>query len=309
MANKNATAAPRVRNAATHQAHLRSAREDALKKYGKSSVASKIVLYAILIFWALICLFPVYWMFTFSLKSNPEIFGENVIGLPKEWLWQNYSKALGTGHMGVYFLNSIIVAAGTIALVIAASFMATYAMTRLVWKGRARMNRFFMLGLTIPIHASIVPIYVTLSRLKMLNTYWSLIIPYAAFSLAMGILICTGFMTSIPYDLDEAAFLDGCGVWGIFIKIICPLMTPAIATISIYTFLQCWNELMFANVFISKDAFKTLPVGVQALSGQYTTDWGPIGAALVLATFPTLILYVIMSKRIQGSFIAGAVKG
>lgn len=86
-------------------------------------------------------------------------------------------------------------------------------------------------------------------------------------------------------------------------------MKPAVATIGIYTFLQCWNELMFANIFISKTEFKTLPVGIQALSGQYTTAWGPIGAALVLATFPTLIVYVFLSKRIQDSFIAGAVKG
>ena len=270
---------------------------------------SDILVYVGLILWALISVFPVYWMITFSLKNNAEIFGENVIGLPKYWLWSNYTQALNTGHMYVYFLNSIIVATATIANTLVASFMATYALTRLVWKGRKSMNKFFMLGLTIPIHASIVPIYVTLSKLHMLSTYWAVIIPYSAFSLSMGILICTGFMGDIPYDLDEAAFLDGCGVWGIFFRVIVPLMTPAIATVGIYTFLQCWNELMFANVFISDDRIKTLPVGVQALSGQYTTDWGPIGAALALATIPTLLVYVFLSKRIQDSFIAGAVKG
>ena len=143
----------------------------------------------------------------------------------------------------------------------------------------------------------------------MLNSYWALIIPYSAFSLAMGILISIGFMGDIPYDLDEAAFIDGCGVWGTFCRIIAPLMMPAVATVGIYTFLQCWNELMFANVFSSKDSLKTLPVGVQALSGQYTTDWGPIGAALSIATIPTLLVYVFLSQQIQDSFIAGAVKG
>ena len=276
---------------------------------GKRFKAGDILVYFGLGVWALISLFPVYWMLTFSLKNNAEIFGENVAGLPKYWLWSNYTQALNTGHMYVYFLNSIIVAAATIGITLVASFMATYALTRLVWKPRKAMNKFFMLGLTIPIHASIVPIYVTLSKLHMLSTYWAVIIPYSAFSLSMGILICTGFMGDIPYDLDEAAFLDGCGVWGIFFRVIVPLMTPAIATVGIYTFLQCWNELMFANVFISDDRIKTLPVGVQALSGQYTTDWGPIGAALALATIPTLLVYVFLSKRIQDSFIAGAVKG
>ena len=274
-----------------------------------SSKASRIAIYTGLIFWMLFNLFPVYWMFTFSLKNNKEIFGENVIGLPKEWLWSNYTKALNTGKMGLYFLNSAVVATVTILITLAVALLATFALTRLVWKQRKRLNKFFMLGLTIPIHASILPVYVTLNKLHMLNTYWALIIPYSAFSLAMAILVCTGFMNEIPRELDESACIDGCSIWGIFFRIIVPLMKPAVATVGIYTFLQCWNELMFANVFINSDKWRTLPVGVQSLSGQYTTDWGPIGAALSIATIPTLIFYIFMSKRIQDSFIAGAVKG
>ncbi len=292
--------------------HLAEIKESSIRS--RSSVKKEInlkeiMIYTVLIIWALINLFPVYWMFTFSLKSNAEIFGENVAGLPKEFLWSNYEKAISVGHIGKYFVNSVIIAVVTIVIVMLISLMATFALTRLVWKGRKRMNSFFMLGLTIPIHAAIVPIYVTLSRLGLLNTYAALIIPYAAFSLAMGILVCTGFMVELPIDLDEAACIDGCGTWGIFFRIIVPLMKPAVATVSIYTFLQCWNELMFANIFVSDSAHKTLPVGVQALSGQYLTEWGPIGAAMVLATFPTLLCYTFLSKKIQGSFIAGAIKG
>lgn len=275
----------------------------------KTNPFVKVLIYIGLVFWTLVNLFPIYWMFTFSLKDNKEIFGENVAGLPQHWLWSNYTRAMETGHMLTYFKNSIIVAVATIAITIIAALMATYALTRLQWRGRKLMNSFFMLGLTIPIHAAILPIYMQLSKMKMLNSYQALIIPYAAFSLAMAILICTGFMVDIPKDLDEAAYIDGCGTWGIFVRIICPLMRPALATIGIYTFLQCWNELMFANIFNTKDALKTLPVGIQSLSGQYTTDWGPIGAALVLATFPTLLVYIFLSRKIQESFIAGAIKG
>jgi raffinose/stachyose/melibiose transport system permease protein len=274
-----------------------------------SEKVRKVLTYIGLIFWMFVNLFPVYWMFTFSLKNNAEIFGENVIGLPKHWIWSNYTSAMSTGHMGTYFLNSAIVAVSTILITLGVALMATFALTRLIWKRRKTLNKFFMLGLTIPIHASIVPVYVTLSRLHLLNTYWALIIPYSAFSLAMAILVCTGFMNEIPRELDESACIDGCSIWGVFFRVIVPLMKPAVATVGIYTFLQCWNELMFANIFISKTALKTLPVGVQALSGQYTTEWGPIGAALVLATFPTLIMYVVLSKNIQDSFIAGAIKG
>ena len=279
--------------------------DHSVQKFGIGTLG----IYILLVIWALINLFPVYWMFTFSLKTNEEIFGKNLIGLPWDWKWSNYASAWHTGNMPRYFVNSVIVSASAIALVIIASMMATYAITRLVWKGSSQTNAFFMLGLTIPIHASIVPVFITLRDLHMLNSHFSLIFPYAAFSLAMGILICTGFMVEIPKELDEAARIDGCGPWKTFGVVIIPLMKPALATIAIYTFLQCWNELMFANVFISDSKFKTLPVGIQALSGQYTTEWGPIGAALVIATFPMLLVYIFMSKRIQESFVVGAVKG
>lgn len=284
-------------------------KEVSMSALKRKRTVKEAIVYVILGIWALVNLFPVYWMFTFSLKSNTEIFGENVIGLPREWLWSNYEKAMKVGNIFRYFLNSAIIAVITIVIVMIVALMATFALTRFIWKGRKMMNSFLMLGLTIPIHASIVPIYVTLSNLHLLNTYASLIIPYAAFSLAMAILICTGFMEGIPMELDEAACIDGCGTFRIFFQIIVPLMKPAVATVSIYTFLQCWNELMFANIFVSDKAHKTLPVGVQALSGQYLTEWGPVGAAMVLATFPMLIFYIFFSKKIQDSFIAGAIKG
>ena len=274
-----------------------------------SNPVGKIIMYVFLVFWALVNIFPIYFMFTFSLKSNEEIFGANVIGLPRQWLWSNYTTALHTGNMGLYFLNSLLVTFMAIGISMIAAMMATYAITRIRWRGNKLTNAFFMLGLTIPIQASIVPVYVVLSKMHWLNKYSTLIIPYSAFALSMSILICTGFMVEIPYALDEAARIDGCGLAETFFRIILPLMKPAVSTVGVYSYLQCWNEFMFANVFISDSAHRTLPVGIKALSGQHTTDWGPIGAALVIATFPTLIFYLFLSRKIQESFIAGAVKG
>ena len=275
----------------------------------KTNPAAKVLMYIFLGIWALINLFPIYFMFTFSLKSNEEIFGANVIGLPREWLFSNYTRALGTGNMLLYFFNSLLVTTLAIVISLFAAMMATYAITRIRWKLNKLTNAFFMLGLTIPIQASIVPVYVVLSRLHWLNKYSTLIVPYSAFALSMSILICTGFMVEIPYALDEAARIDGCSLTGTFFRIILPLMKPAVSTVGVYSYLQCWNEFMFANVFISDSQHRTLPVGIKALSGAYTTDWGPIGAALCIATFPTLIFYVFLSGKIQESFIAGAVKG
>ena len=278
-------------------------------KSGSAAKVSNVLVYIVLGLWTLLCLFPVYWMFTFSLKDNAEIFGANVVGLPAVYQWNNYVRAWNLVDMVAYFRNSFLIAVIAIAITLIAACMATYALTRLSWKGRKRMNKFFMLGLTIPIHAAIYPLYIILSRIHWLDSLQALYVPYAAFSLSMGILICTGFMGDIPYDLDEAAFLDGCGVWGIFFRVIVPLMMPAVATVGIYTFLQCWNELMFATIFNSGEAYKTLPVGIQGLSGQYLRDWGATGAALAIATIPTLIVYILLSRQIQDSFIAGAVKG
>ena len=283
----------------------RSARKKRRIKFS----AKEILVYIFLGIWAFVNLFPLYWMFTFSLKSNSEIFGENVIGLPHNWIWQNYADALQAGNMGKYFLNSFIVSASTIILTVIIAMLAAFALTRMIWKGRKIMNSMFVLGMTIPIHAAILPVFLVLSKLKMLNSYQALIIPYTAFALAIAILVFTGFMQDIPKELDESACIDGCNVWQIFRKIIFPMMSPAVATVSIFTFISSWNELMFAVIFISSDSYRTLTVGIQTLSGSYTTQWGPIGAALVIATFPMLIVYAFLSKKIHESFSAGAIKG
>jgi len=275
----------------------------------KKLLSKNLFTYIILSVWTLINIFPIYWMFAFSLKNNNEIFGENVIGLPKEWLWSNYKTALTTGNMLLYFLNSTLVTVITIVIVLLLALMASYALLRLEWRGRKVVYSLFMLGLTVPIHAAILPIYIALRTFHMTNSYQALIIPYAGFSLAMAIMICGSFVVGIPKELEEAACIDGCGVFGIFFRVILPLMKPALSTVAIFTFLQTWNELMFAVIFISEDKYRTLTVGIQNLSGAFTTEWGPIGAALVLATFPTLVIYSFMSSRIQKSLLAGAIKG
>lgn len=277
--------------------------------YKKKVPVKEIIVYVFFGIWALVNLFPLYWMLTFSLKSNAEIFGDNVLGLPHTWLWQNYDAALQAGDMGRYFLNSLIVSAATIVITVIVAMMAAFALSRMIWRGRKVMNSMFILGMTVPIHAAILPVFLVLSNLKMTNSYQALIVPYAAFSLAIAILIFTGFMQDIPKELDEAACIDGCGTWRLFTRIIFPMMRPAISTVAIFTFIQAWNEMMFAVIFISSETYRTLTVGIQTLSGSYTTDWGPIGAALVIATFPTLIVYAFLSKKIHESFSAGAIKG
>lgn len=278
-------------------------------KFSKRFLTKEVLVYTLLIIWLLVNLFPLYWMFTFSFKNNAEIFGENVVGLPQTWQFENYDAALGVNNLPRFFLNSFIVTGLTILLTVFIAMMAAFALCRMIWKGRKVVNSMVVLGMTIPIHASILPIFLVLSKLDMLNSYQSLIVPYTAFALSVAILIFIGFMQEIPKELDEAACIDGCSVWGIFRHVIFPMMRPSIATVGIFTFIQTWNELMFAIVFINKAEFFTLTVGIQTLSGSYTREWGPIGAALVVATFPTIIAYAFLSKKIHESVSAGAIKG
>jgi len=272
-----------------------------------------IIITIFLSLWAFINLYPLFWMLVFSLKDNDQILRTNKFGLPKgfldKWFWSNYKEAWSTGPIDKFFLNSITITVATIILTTIAAMMASYAITRIRWRFSEAVNSMFMLGITIPIQASIIPVYLVISRLGLVNTRISVIVPYAAFSLAMGLLISNGFMVQIPKDLDEAAFIDGCGRTRVFFKVILPLMKPAVSTVAIYTFLQCWNELMIAQTFLTGEEFMTLPAGMAQLFGSHTTEWGPIGAALVIATAPTIFFYILFSRKIQDSFIAGAVKG
>jgi raffinose/stachyose/melibiose transport system permease protein len=266
-------------------------------------------MYAALALWALVQIFPLYWMFTFSLKPNQEIFGGNPIGLPQTWQWGNYRDVVENAHMLTYFLNSVVIAAASIALVSVCGLMATYALTRMVWRGRRVMRGFYMLGLALPIHAALLPVFLVLKNLGLLNSLWALILPYSAFALSMAILIFIGFIDGIPIELEESACLDGCSVYGIFFRIVAPLMAPAVSVVAIFTFLQCWNELLFASVYATDWHYKTLTVGIMSMTGQYRTEWGPIGAGLTVATVPTLILYIFLSDKVQKSLVLGAVKG
>ena len=283
-----------------------------LKKWAKQFRDDRKIYYLvtfILVLFTIIQLYPLIWLLLFSLKDNIEIFGGNVIGLPHRFLWQNYNQALFSGKVGLYFLNSCIVTGATIIISGLLSAMASYAIARMKWKLSKIALTVFLLGLMLPIHAALLPLFIILRDTHLLNTYWALIIPYVAFAMPMAIFVFTGFLQMVPRELEESACLDGCNIYQIFFKIVLPLIKPAVATVSIFTYLSAWNELMFAVTFISKQEFRTLTVGIMSLAGQYTTEWGPIGAGLVVATLPTIVVYSLMSDQVQKSLTTGALKG
>lgn len=275
----------------------------------RSASIGKVFMQSFLILVAFVQIYPLIWLALFSLKDNSEIFSGDVAGLPKSFLWSNYAKALSDGHVLTYFMNSILVTGASIVLVLILSSMTGYAITRMNWKLSGFTMTLILLGMMVPIHAALLPLFIILKNLGLLNSYWSLIIPYVAFGIPMAVFILGSFFKGIPREMEESAVIDGCGIYKTFFSIMLPLVRPAIATVAIFTFLSCWNELMFAVTFINNTAYQTLTVGMMSMVGTYITQWGIIGAGLMITTVPTVAIYLLLNKQVQQSMIAGAIKG
>jgi raffinose/stachyose/melibiose transport system permease protein len=280
-----------------------------MMSYKKPNFIGKILLQGFLIIVTIIQIYPLIWLAFFSLKDNSEIFSGDVVGLPKKFLWSNYAKALSDGHVLTYFMNSVLVTTVSIILVLILSSMTGYAIARMNWKLSNFTMTLILLGMMVPIHAALLPLFMVLKNLHLLNTYWSLIIPYVAFGIPLAVFILSSFFKGVPREMEESAVIDGCGIYKTFFSIMLPLVSPAIATVAIFTFLACWNELMFATTFINNSLYQTLTVGMMSMVGTYITQWGIIGAGLMIATIPTIIIYLLLNKQVQQSMIAGAVKG
>ena len=277
--------------------------------YHTRQIVRKVILYTVLILIALVQLFPLFWLFTFSLKDNMQIFTTNPLGLPNPYHFENFADVLQRGQVASFLLNSLLVTSATILISTVLSTMAAYAIARMKWKWNTAALLFFLMGMMIPLHATLVPLFIFLKRTNLYDTPFALILPYVAFAIPMAIYIFVGFFKTIPSEMEEAACLDGMSIYGIFTRIMVPLIRPAVAPVAIFTYLSCWNELMFAISFISKPQWKTLTVGIMGMVGMYATNWGALGAGLVVATVPTLIIYLLMSGEIQKSFTTGAIKG
>ena len=264
----------------------------------------------ILILVAVVQLFPFFWLILFSLKSNTEIFNpEKILSLPEVWHFENYSMALQGGRTVRYFFISVLYSVVTVVASGLLAAMAAYGLTRMEWKLKGVVAAIFTLGIMMPVQATLLPLFQVLDATGLRNGYLGLMIPYIVFAIPMSIMVLSSFYRSVPRELEEAACIDGCGIFRTFFSIILPIIRPALATASIFAFMNTWNELLFANTFVDDEAYRTLPVGIMTFVGEHSTNWGLIGAGLVIATIPIVIIYFILSRQIQTSMTVGAVKG
>lgn len=269
----------------------------------------QVILQLFLIGFAVVQLYPLLWLLLSSFKSNMEITGSNVMGLPVKWLWSNYEYVLTATKLSQNFMNSLMYTCATVVASGILSAMVSYAIVRMKWRLSKLVLAFFMIGLMIPVHATLLPVFLMLKATSLLNTPWALIIPYTVNALPSTIFILLGFFAALPRELEESGVVDGCNIYQVFFRIMLPLIKPAIVSTSIFTFLNAWNELMFANTFINKSNLMTITVDINSLRGVHFSEYGAIFAGLVLATIPTILIYVLLSEQVQKSIVAGAVKG
>ncbi|WP_349674754.1 carbohydrate ABC transporter permease [Lacrimispora sp.] len=281
--------------------------EDNQKKKKKITLTG-VLLYAFLIALALVYLLPLVWMLSVSLKSNREVLS-SPFSPPSVLQLGNYIFAWVNGQLGVATLNSVIVCTSALIISLLIGAMAAFAIARMRLGFLKYMMQYFLIGMMIPVHCVLIPLFVRFSNWHLTNQLIGLIIPYITFSLPMTIFLMTGFFKSMPGEIFEAACIDGCSIYGCFIRIALPLSRVGMFVAGIMTFVGNWNELLLAMVFISDVAKKTLPVTLTYFVGPYATNYVQMFAAIIIAIAPTIIVYSIFSNQIVDGLTTGAVKG
>ncbi len=269
---------------------------------------NRFLFYALLIIIAVLWIVPMYTLVATAIKSKQDFFsGISLFSMPDTIAWSNFSNAVTKGRLALYMRNGLIVCILKVPLGIFIEALAAFAMTRLNIKHKTGVFIFFLIGMMLPMQTALVPINVIFSRLKLTNTYFGLFYVYLGFGLSYGILILRGFFRSIPKDLDEAAFIDGCSKWNLFWKVILPIAKPAVATLVIMDFLATWNEYLLASVIINENAKKTVPVGIMTFVGEHGTDYGYLCAGVLLSIIPVITVYLIFQRYfVEG--MSGAIK-
>lgn len=278
-----------------------------MKENGKK--IGKVILWTVLIIVAVIQLFPLIWLVDFSLGSSNEMFTNGLLIIPEKIRWDNYVKAFVDGNFLHYLRNSVLINTLAVLLVVIISIMAAFACQRMKWKLSGLVSTLLVMGMMIPIHATLLPNYKIYNAVHLTDTIWALLIPYVAFSLPQGMFLMTGFIQSVPKELEEVAAMDGCGIYRIVFQIVTPLLKPSIATVAIMTFLNNWNEFMMASTYLSSPKWKTLPFSVLEFTGEYSSNYAVQFAVMALTAAPAVIVYVILNKHITKGVAMGAVKG
>ena len=256
-----------------------------------------------------VVLFPLYWMVVTSLKAESEIFKVPPTFFPADLTWENYEYAWTKTKIPIFFINSILYAAGTLLVVLICASLAAYSMSRFKFRGKAPYLVVVLLTQLMPMTTLIVPLYVSLGQMNLLNNRLSLIAVYSAIQIPIALWLMLGYFNGIPIEIDEAARIDGCTNLGILFKIVIPLAKPGLMAVSLSVVISVWQELMLAMTFTNVDTLRPLMAGVSASIGKAGIKWGQINATGMIACVPIVIIYIFCQKYLIKGLTGGAVKG
>ncbi|WP_104088708.1 carbohydrate ABC transporter permease [Arthrobacter sp. GMC3] len=270
----------------------------------------RMLLTATIVLIVVVQVYPMVWLFLTSFRTASDFASGNPFALPSEFTLENYSRAFATGNLWLNILNSLIVTLGSSMLIVIAGMMAAYALQVLGFRLSGLVRALFLLGIIVPVQIALVPLFIDYSKIGLLDTHMSMIIPLAAFAMPMAVYLFSSFYEYIPREMYEAASLDGAGPFRIFTQITFPLSVNTIITVVLVNSIFIWNDFIFANTFVLSDGLKTIPLGLQNYIGAMgNTDWTATFAAVCVTVTPLLLVFLVLNKAMISGLESGATKG
>jgi raffinose/stachyose/melibiose transport system permease protein len=286
---------------------LKSPRVSVIRRGWRDQLV-QLALHGCLIVWGIIAVYPLFWVLITSLKYTPELY-RDPFGLPVNWKWSNYREAWVYAKMGVYFLNSILVTAGSTVLVLFLSSMTAFVLARFEFRLKGLVWAYVLFGFLIPHSILLVPLAIFTRKLGLYNRLEGLALIYAAVGIPWNTFFLRAYMETIPKELEEAAIMDGAGMWTVFWQVILPLSQPALATMATFHILSSWSEYILALVLTGTTASRTLPVGISLLEGHFTSNEPGVAAGMAITIIPIVLVFVFLQRYVIKGMTAGALKG
>ena len=278
------------------------------QKLTASSLLLTVAKWLLLLFFAFYAIFPMLWLAMTSFKTNAELMA-NPFTLPEVWQVQNYINAIELSGIGRMMINSVVISFAAMLCNILVAAMIAYCISRFEFKFKEGIFAMFSAGILVPLNALMVPYFIIINKLGLYDKMLGLVLVYTAIGIPISTFIVRGFMNSLPREIEEAAYIDGCGFFGRFFRIILPLSRTGLVTAATLHFITCWNEFVYANLIISSSSNKTIQLGIRYFTNQFTTDYVSMYAAIVLSIVPCIIAYVCFQEQIVSGLTSGAVKG
>jgi N,N'-diacetylchitobiose transport system permease protein len=275
----------------------------------KKTLPQRIGLSVIGVFAAILFGFPTYWLFTTALKTPGDVLSPRYDLIPFSATFSNFANALSKAGLLTALTNSLIVTLGSVLLALVAGVLAAAALARMRFRGRKGFLLMVLVAQLAPVEALFIPLYLLMRDAGLLNELPSLLLVYFATTLPFTVWMLYGFINGIPFELEEAAMIDGCSRAGAFRRATLPLLGPGLVTTSVFSFITAWNEFLFALVFMTDDDKKTLPVWLASFRTAFAVDWGGVMAASVIYAIPALVFFLLVQRKLVSGMTAGAVKG